>query len=142
MHPSEPLTVERVAVATRADAALLSTSQLDEHKIPIADDVLDAAVAALLDGTDRGVLLLASWQESSVGSVDALTFTWSLEHGSVVVVPSPERGRGLLRQTHPGTAQGRRGQHHSGRRKQVQGERRRWSMRRWLRYKTKRRRSL
>jgi hypothetical protein len=80
MRPSESSTVERVTAAIRPNAMLLLTSQFDEHKVPITGDALDAAAAGLLDGTDRGALLLAG-QDSSAVCVAALTFTWSLEHG-------------------------------------------------------------
>jgi hypothetical protein len=116
MRRSEPLTVERVTVATRTDAMLLSTSPLDGHKSPISGDALDVAVAGLLDGTDRGVLLLACQDRSAV-SAAALTLSWALEHGGAAAMPSSERGRGLLRQTHPIAAQDGRGRHNGGPRK-------------------------
>jgi hypothetical protein len=71
MCPSESLTVEGVAAATRADAMLLMASQFGEHKVTIAGDALDAAGAGLLDGTDGGALLLAC-QDSSAGALPPL----------------------------------------------------------------------
>ena len=70
MRPGESSTVEGVTAATRADAMLLMASQFDEHKVPIAGDALDAAVAGLLDGADITVAGAHRYRESVEGEGD------------------------------------------------------------------------
>jgi GNAT superfamily N-acetyltransferase len=94
-----------VSSATRAElaevVALLHT-QLVEHAISTQGDVLERAVAGMLERPDRGVILVARDGGAVVG-VAWVSFTWSCEHGGqtawleeLYVVPAL-RGRGLGR---------------------------------------------
>lgn len=92
-----------VRAATREDRpALLKllSVQLQEHGVPVPDDVLDRAITGVLDRPDRGEFLVVDEGAGAIG-VAYLGFTWTLEHGGPVawleelyVVPA-HRGRGL-----------------------------------------------
>jgi GNAT superfamily N-acetyltransferase len=93
-------TIERVTPATCAEAVPLVAQQLEDHEIPLSADALRAALLGLVDGEDRGAVLLAREDCEAVG-VAVMSYVWSLEHGGhsawldeLFVLPT-HRGRGI-----------------------------------------------
>jgi GNAT superfamily N-acetyltransferase len=94
------VTIERVTPTTCADAVPLVAQQLAEHEIPLSSESLRAALLGLVDGANRGAVLLARERGVAVGVAD-MSYVWSLEHGGhsawldeLFVVPD-RRGHGI-----------------------------------------------
>lgn len=96
---------EQIERANSTDINLihrLLLKQFDEHDIPVSQQVLRRAVAALLEDDRKGLLLVAR-QGGEIVGVAAVSFAWTLEHGGksawldeLYVLPE-RRGRGVGR---------------------------------------------
>jgi GNAT superfamily N-acetyltransferase len=96
----------RIDRATSADMdpiARLLVEQFDEHDIQTSGEVLEQAIAAILQNEGLGLFLVARDGGDVIG-LAVLSFAWTLEHGGksawldeLYVIPE-HRGRGVGRE--------------------------------------------
>jgi GNAT superfamily N-acetyltransferase len=78
----------------------LLSAQLEEHRMPVSREILDAAVRGIVTRPERGAILVAREEDRVVG-IAVLPYTWTVEHGGLCawldeLYVLPElRGRGV-----------------------------------------------
>ena len=94
------LTIDRVDAATLPEAVELLAAQFAEHRIALAVERLESALAGLIGAAGYGAVLLAREGGRGVG-LAAVSYLWTLEHGGLAawldelyVVPE-RRGAGV-----------------------------------------------